>query len=337
MTDTTKDVLGALKQYVRNDIPNTMTLAEGGDTLRNAILDLNGGSDTIDPRTFRPGTELFAFVEEAITIIENEGIKGDEFFMKYVDYRNVAEGDQAVFTTIDNNPFMVSQIGRGNQAIARQRLNAYNQIEVKTIPRAVRVYEHVSRMLAGRVDFNTFIQLVAQSVQKQKYDDIYQIFLGLSKTTPGMYNEVVYSGSYSEQSVLDVIAHVEADNNAPASIIGTANALRRLQMTIMADSAKNDLYNVGYYGKFFGKDTYCIQSRYKTGTHEFIWPDNRIYIVASQDKWIKFVTEGRGYMDTRSFTENFDMTNEYWYITQYGVALLLAHAVGICDFTNTSN
>lgn len=333
MTGNT-ELLGALKQIVRNDIPSQMTLSESNEAMRNALIDLNGGSTKLDLRTFRPGTELFAFVEEAISIIENEGIKGDEFFMKFVDYRNVAEGDQAVFYTEDVDPFMVSQIGRGNQAIARQRINAYKQAEVKTWPRAIRVYEHISRLLAGRVDFEKFIQLVGQSVLKQKYDDIYNLFLALAKTTPGMYDDVVFSGSYDEKDVLKVIEHVEADNNASASIIGTAGALRRLEMSIMADQAKDDLYSIGYYGKFFGTPTFRIRSRYKTGTKEFIWPDNRIYVVASNDKFIKFVTEGPGLLDRRSYTENFDLTEEYWYITQYGLALMLAHAVGICDFTD---
>lgn len=331
----TQEMLGAVKQFMRKDIPERCTLSDSGEALTNMLVELNGGKRTLDIRTFRPGTELFAFVEQLITEVENETFKGDEFFTNFVDYRNIAEGDKAVFRTENTKPFMVSKIGRGNQAIARQRIGATGQIEVPTMPRAVRVSEHISRILAGRVDFASFISLVAKSVQQQQYADIYDVFLTLAQTTPGMYNEVVYSGSYNEKSILSVIKHVEADNNgAQASIIGPADALRRLQMTTLADDAKSDLYNVGYFGKFYGTPAYSVKPRYKAGTHQFLWPDNRLYVVSSKEKWIKFVTEGVGYMELRNFTENFDMTNEYWYITQYGIAILLSHAIGICDFTD---
>ena len=330
---TATDTLALAESILHNEVPKEYTSTDAQSALRHSIIELNNGSEKLNPRTFRPGTELFAFIEDLINIVENEGLKGDEFFMQFVDYRNVAEGDQNIFYTEDQDGFIVSEIGRGNQAIRRQRLGAGEQMTVTTRPYAIRVWEHLSRIMAGRIDFNTMVQRVATSIQKKKYEQIFETFQTITSATPGMYNELTYSGSYDEDSVLNVIEHVEADNNAPATIIGTRKALRKLQMDVLADGAKDDMYAMGYYGRFNGTPTYRIQSRYKEGTHDFIFPDDKIYVVAGNEKFIKFVTEGNAILDTRQAVENMDLTQEYWYITQYGIALMMGHGIGICTFT----
>lgn len=332
---TMNDTLELAKSVITHDVPREYTENDAQTALRHALIEMNGGSEKLNVRTFRPGTELFAFIEELINVVENEGLKGDEFFMNYVDYRNVAEGDQNIFYTEDTEGFIVSEIGRGNQAIRRQRLNAGQQVSITTSPKAVRVYEHLSRLMAGRVNFNTMVQRVAESINKKKYEDIFATFTGVTAATDGMYAQLVYSGTYTENNVLDVIEHVEADNNASATIIGTRKALRTLKTDtdLTSNMAKDDMYDMGYYGKFNGTPCYRIRSRYKTGTHDFIFPDNKLYIVAGNEKFIKFVTEGNAILDTRQAVENMDLTQEYWYITQYGIALMLNHGIGIVEFT----
>lgn len=333
MTDLINDVLGSAQQLIHNDVPTTFSKTTAEENLRKGILELNGGKDTLDPRTFRPGTELFAFVEQLIQVVENEGLQGDEFFMQFVDYRNVNQGDQMVFYTEDTDPFVVSEIGPGNQGIRRQRFGAHEQVMVKTSPKAIRVYEHLSRLLANRINFNTFVDRVATSIQQKKYEDIYALFTSLSQTTPGMSDDLVFSGTYTEADVLKIIDLVEAENNAPATIIGTRNALRKLNVDkdVISNLAKDDLYNMGYYGKFNGTDTFRVRPRFKAGTRNFIFPDNKLYIIAGNDKFIKFVTEGNALLDHVPAFNNMDLTQEYWYITQWGVALMLNHGIGICE------
>lgn len=334
MSDRVNEVLGAAKQIIHQDY-NTQKYSQSSaeEILKQGIRDLNGGKDTLDIHTFRPGTEMFAFVEQLIQIVENEGLKGDEFFMNFVEYRNVAEGDKLVFDVEDDDMFVVSEIGRGNQGIRRQRLTGMQQVTVETSPKAIRVYEHLSRLLANRVNFNTFVQRVAQSIQQKKYEDIYALFTSLAQTTPGMSADLVYSGTYSEASLLKVIDLVEAENNAPATIIGTRNALRKLDIDkdFTSNQAKDDLYNMGYYGKFNGTDTFRIRPRFKAGTRDFIFPDNKLYVIAGNQKFIKLVTEGNAILDHVPAVMNMDLTQEYWYITQYGTALMLSHGIGLYE------
>lgn len=330
---TVNDTLELTKAIIRNEVPKEYTSKDAQSALRQSLIELNGGSDQFSARNFRPGTEMFDFVEKYLDVVVNEGLKGDEFFMNYVEYINVNEGDKNIFYTEDKDTFVVSEIGRGNQGIRRQRLGWGEQFSVPTSPKAIRVYEHLSRIMSNRVDFSVLTQRVAASIQKHQYMDIFKLFTSLSATTQGMYAQATYTGTYDEDSILDVIQHVEADNEAPATIIGTLKALRQLEMDVVADQAKTDMYMMGYYGRFNGIPTFRIESRYAEGTRDFIFPDDKLYIVAGQDKFIKFVTEGQPLLNTVSALDNMDLTQEYFYIWQYGVAMWLMHCIGLVTLT----
>ena len=304
------------------------------EQLRLALIEANGGSDKITPRSLRDhGKELFALIEVAVEPILREGFQGDEFFNNYVEYANTAEGDQNIFTTEDNTLFIVSEIANGIQTPRRQRIGEKTEVTIPTTVKAVRIYEEASRLLAGRSDWNTFVQKLMRSVQNKRYDDIYTVFSGLSSTTPGLDTTYVVSGTYSEDKLLTLVEHVEAANGMPARIIGTKAALRKVTSAVTADAAENNYYNLGYYGKIAGVEMMAIAQRHKVGTSAFLIPDNRLWVVASNDKFIKFVTEGDSYINSKDMTENADMSQEYVYIEKTGCGLLLGAKLGVYDMT----
>ena len=71
-----------------------------------------------------------------------------------------------------------------------------------------------------------------------------QAFSGLSASTPGLDTTYVVSGTYKEEKLLELVAHVEAATGMTARIIGTKPALRKVTSAVMADAAKDSYYNV---------------------------------------------------------------------------------------------
>ena len=64
------------------------------DVLREALIAANGGSSKLNVKALRRNkVEIFEIIEELVPLMVNEGLKGDEFFMNYVEERNLAEGD----------------------------------------------------------------------------------------------------------------------------------------------------------------------------------------------------------------------------------------------------
>lgn len=302
------------------------------EKLRAALIEANGGSDKISAKTLRSkGGELFAIVEEIINVVVEEGLKGDEFFNDFVDYRNVAEGDKNEFLIPSNSTFIVSDMANGIATPRRQRIGEDRVVTVPTIVKGVRVYEELRRLLAGKTNWTTFIDKVSVAVMKRRLDDIYTAFSGISATTPGLDATYVTAGSYSEEAVLAIVDHVEAATGKKAMIIGTKPALRKLTTAVMSHEAESSYHNVGFIGKLAGVDMLGIMNRHKAGTNNFILPDNKIWIVASDDQFIKFVTEGEAFI--KETTDNADMSQEYTYIEQTGCAIALARKMGVYTIT----
>lgn len=303
------------------------SVKQSQDALREALVEANGGKTTLDYKALRhgQGAEVFAIIEELIPVMINEGLQGDEFFMNLVDYRNVAEGDQNNFLVEDKTLFTVAKAADGTQAIRRQRLGGVTETKIETTLRIVRIYEELNRILAGRVDFNTFVNKVAESFRRQMLDDIYALWSSASAADMGGATYFPAAGAYSESAMLTLVEHVEAAaGGKPATIIGTKAALRNLAESIQGNMAKDELHALGYYGTWFGTPCVAIPQRHQIGSTNFTMNDKVLTVIAGDDKPIKVVREGEGIVHMGDPFDNMDLTQEYVYGEKYGMGLVLA-------------
>lgn len=303
------------------------SVGQSQEVLRKALVEANGGSSVLDYKRIRDGkcTGLFSLIEEILSRTVVEGLQGDEFFNAFVDFRNVAEGDQNVFIVEDSNLFVVADAADGTQGIRRQRLGGSTETSIPTSLKVVRIYEELNRVLSGRVDFNTFINKVAESFRKKMLDDIYALWSGATAAQLGGVTYFPNAGSYDEDDLLDLISHVEAASGGrQATIVGTKKALRNLKESIQCDGAKDELHNFGYYGKFYGTPIVSVPQRHKFGSTEFVMDDDTITIIAGDDKPIKVVYEGDPIVLMGDPMSNADFTQEYLYGEKYGMGIILA-------------
>ena len=171
--------------------------------------------------------------------------------MNYVDFRNLAEGDENLFITEDDLMFEVSETADGTQAIRRQRLDGSSEQKLATSMKMLRIYDELNRVLAGRVDFNHMISKVSESFQRKVLNDIYALWI--NATTPGAaggapMGSAVYfpaAGNWNEDTMLTLIEHVEAASGESATIVGTKKALRNAKEGIQSDGAKEELHAMG--------------------------------------------------------------------------------------------
>ncbi len=297
------------------------------DVLRQALVDANGGSTVLDYKKIRDGkcSGLFTLIEEILSRTVVEGLQGDEFFNAFVDFRNVAEGDQNLFLVEDSNLFVVAEAADGTQGIRRQRLGGTTETAIPTSLKVVRIYEELNRVLAGRVDFNTFINKVAESFRQKMLNDIYALWSGATYQELGGIEYYPEAGEYDEDELLDLISHVEAAaGGKKATIVGTKKALRNLRESIQCDGAKEELHRLGYYGTFYGTPVVAVPQRHKVGSKDFVMDDDIITIIAGDDKPIKVVYEGNPIVLMGDPMSNADFTQEYLYGEKYGMGIVLA-------------
>ncbi len=187
---------------------------------------------------------------------------------------------------------MVSDLADGTQGVQRQRISGVSEVSIPTSRKVIKIYEELDRVLAGRIDFNEFIDLVAKSFRQDLLEKIQALWNSASADDFGGAVYFPAAGTYDEGALLDVIAHVEAAaNGEQATILCTKKGARMLGQSLQADSAKEDIYNQGYVGKFFGTPVVITPQRHKFGSTDFILPDNVFTVVAGSQKPIKVNTQ----------------------------------------------
>nr|DAP58602.1 MAG TPA: capsid protein [Caudoviricetes sp.] len=303
------------------------SVGQSMELLHKALVEANGGSTVLNYRNIRDGkcNGLFTLIEEILSRTIVEGLQGDEYFNALVDFRNVAEGDKNIFVVEDSNLFVVAEAADGTQGIRRQRLGGTSEVSIPTSLKVVKIYDEMNRVLSGRVDFNTFINKVAESFRQQLLNDIYTLWSGATATDFGGVTYFPTAGAYDEDELLDLIAHVEAAaNGRTATIIGTKKAVRNLAPSIQGSDSESDIYNLGYYGKFYGTPVMVTPQRHKIGSTEFTLDDNILTIIAGDDKPIKCVYEGNPIVLMGDPMTTGDLTQEYLYGEKYGMGIVLA-------------
>lgn len=311
----------------KGHIAGDYSVSDTQETLRQALIEANNGSSVLNLKDIRAGKcdQVFSIIEELVNVISEEGLKGDEFFVNMVEDRNVALGDSPRFHVEKECLFAVADIAEGTQGVRRQRLEAGNDITVNTQLHAIKIYEELNRVLAGRIDFNKFVDLVSKSFTKQELDEAYAAFVGMFSKLQAPYVE---TGSYDEEKLLDLIEHVEAATGETAMIVGTRKALRQVKQAVMSDSAKEDIYALGYFGKLAGTPMVAVKQRHEMGTTNFILDDKTLYVFAGDAKPIKRVTEGDVTMLMGDPMTNADLTQEFLMMKRTGIAIVLDREFG---------
>ncbi len=319
--------------------PANYSVSDSTETLREALIEMNGGSTKLDYKKIRDGqcNGMFTLVEEILKRTIPEGLQDSDFFNALVEFRNMAEGDQNVFEVEDNNWYLIAKAADGTQGIRRQRLSGISEVTIPTELRVVKIYEEMNRILSGRADFNQMIADVTKSFRQQLLNDIYGCWANATATDFGGTTYFPAAGTYSEDALLEVIAHVEAASGGQAAkILGTKKALRKLSPSIQSDGYKDAMYNNGYAGKFFGSDVVVIPQRHKVGSTSFVMPDDTITVIAGETTPIKCVYEGQSIMSMGNFMNNADLTQDYFYGEKYGIGLLMTggnEGIGKYQFT----
>lgn len=320
---TTNEIVRLAVDVYKGKPTGKYSADQSADVVHKAILAANGGKNYLDKRDVRDGkcSELFAIIEETITKTVIDGLQGNEFFMNMVEYKNLKLGDTNEFYIPDDSLFYVEEVARGIQGIRRQRMNGGTRFSVSMKTYGVKVYEELDRMLSGRTDLNAMIDKVGQSILKKQYDDIFKAWTGIVSNSGTTY--IPTAGSYSEAALLELCEHVETNNGQAPVIMGTRSALRKITTSVIADSAKEDMYKMGYYGSFNGIPMIRINQIHEVNTDNFILPDNQVYIIGVNTKPIKYVNEGEALIVPPTFGMNADFSEDYLFVNNAGIQVVI--------------
>lgn len=314
-------------------VPSAFSEGNPSDVIRNALIEANGGSTKIDVKAMRKANgSFYELVEELIVASIIEGLPESNPIFKWAETKNGKAGDKPEFRVHKDSVLAVAEVANGTLGIRRQRIFGDTTKTLTPIPHAVKVYEELQRLLAGRADWVDFVNAVSRSFILDTNRAIADAFASIATTTPNVISE---TGSFSEASMVDLIEKVEMNNpGKTARIFGTKTALRNLNVStsnMVGETIKDDYYNMGYMGKFNGTEVFELKNGLKTDGTTKILDDTKLYVIATDEQFIKYYNEGDALIVESKLGDNSDLTQDYTVINTYAVAVELADKIGLYD------
>ena len=324
-----KDIQAVVKLAVDRSKGSVLqyTPGQADDVIRQVLIEANHGKEYLDYRDVRDNKmgAFYTIVENIIQETVVNGLTGNEFFNNLVETKVVNHGEKPEFIVEGNDLFTVAEVSGGNQGIRRQRLTGSKSVVVPTYWLAVKVYEELERILAGKASVTDLVNGASKSYQQEILQRVFTVFSSITADDLGG-DVFVQKGSFDVDAMLDLIEHVEAETGAPAIITTTKKGARKLPTsydgTSMSNQAKDDLYGQGYFGKFYGTPIVITPQRHKVGSKEFIFDDNTINVVASNGKPIKSILEGAPIMNMDNPMNNPDMVQNYLFAQKVGIGFV---------------
>lgn len=310
---------------------------EASEVIRKAFVDMIG-TDKPTPRQFRKHkNDIFEIIEVVLDELVDEGWENNKFFEQFVEYRNLNLGDINEFYVEDKTMLTVSKVAQGHWDLRRQKLNIGDSFTVQTDVYGASVYTDFLRFLAGRIDWGKLVDKIQEAVKFKMATEIYVNFMSSMNYLPAQFK---HTGSFSEDAMLDIVGHVQASSNyAPVVIAGTRKALKEIVKSysgtnsfLISENMKDNINQTGILETWNSIPLLEIPQVHVPNTFDFMLDDKRLMILPANSKPIKVVREGQSLIkEVSDGTTNADMSMEYKFLTQFGVATIFNVMYGMYE------
>ena len=279
--------------------------------------------------------QTYNIIEDIIDERLQSGWGENPFFQRFVEMKNLADGDRNEFYIPADTILTVTKFSGNHHDLTRQKLGIGRTISLTTDWYGIKVYEEFERFMAGRIDWAEFITKMYEAIDKKLNDMLFQSFMGLDDYVPAAY---AFAGTITAEAILERVEKVEIATGYPAFICGARTALAKItaltDATMWSNDMKNERNTLGQLGTWQGVELLRIPQTFVQGTREFAYPQNKFFILPKADnRPIKLVYEGDGYFNENTSAEtNRDMTIEAEYQTKLGIATVFGYDYAVGEF-----
>jgi hypothetical protein len=130
-----------------------------------------------------------------------------------------------------------------------------------------------------------------------------------------------------------MIAHIEAETGQDCVIMGTRQALAKIDTAIVSEKLKENRNYMGYYGIFNGVNMLEFRQVHRAGTTEFAIDPNFLLVCPTGNQaMVRLVLEGDSFIQDVENNQG-DLSREYLFIKKAGILVVAANAYGIYRMT----
>lgn len=289
-----------------------MTKREAEDKLREFTRDFFGLTKDSSKRDRKNAykkyaDEYFAVIEEVSDFVVTTGFRENEWFTALTNYRNLAEGDENLFTNEAMDTILaIGTMGKRHHDTILQRLPQGKSYSVETDVYGAAVGADIDRYIIGQEDFTKLIDAISKAFIEQ----IQTLILGMVETA---YTKLPVQTGFVESGALTVANRKKfnkvaekvstANDNASVIIMGTISALQELDNLIpvnwIAASQKEQVAQTGRLGNYGKYQLVEIPQRFaRNDVTRDLYRDDRLYFFAQGDnKLVDFVDIGEVLID----------------------------------------
>ena len=271
------------------------SVKEREDAIREKLFEVLG-VEGYEVNSFRKAMRrnkvaVFEIIEEVIdNILANGDYKNNTFYNHFVEVKNIALGDANEFYIEGGNILEVAEFSGSHWDLKRQRLDIGEALRVPMRDYGIKVYEYAERIASGRADFGKVVAEIAKAVERKMGELAEATFAKAMSKVPA---EFKVTGSFDAEEIIELCQHVEGANGVAPILVGTKLAIRKLQgVEDMSEGMKDAKNAHGMLPVWQGIPCLEIAQGHKMGTFEFTMPNDKVYVIAGDQKPVKMVLEG---------------------------------------------
>lgn len=281
----------------------------------------------------------FDLIEEVLDDLLITGWQENPFFAEFVDRRNLRNGDKNLFVTEDDTILTVEKIAGNHHDLDRQRLGVGEAFSVNTAWYGVKVYAEFERIVMGVESWDKLVSKVYEAFDKFVINMMYAA-VGQAATKMAAITLFHKTGTLTLANIAELAGNVEAANiGCEVTIMGTKAALTKLyalsEPNWVSDGMKDERNQTGRLGYWNGYRLVEIPNAFtdKTMTAKLVSDSQIMFMpVSAENKFVKFVDEGDGVItEITDEATRVDMTYEFEYQRQMGVAVVIRRNFGVYD------
>ena len=288
--------------------------------------------------------EIATLIEDVIVEKMNSGWNAaNAKFMEYVREINLADGDKNEFYVEDNSLLVVSKFAGNHHDVVRQAVKPGKVFSIETSWYVIKVYTDFELFQLGKVDFAGLVDKMYKSIEQYRYAALFAAFMSLDSSLP---TDMILGTAISDATVDSIIEHIEmvkAVTGKEAILVGTRQAIQKLQSTVPYDiysgAMKDERNQNGILGYWEGYECLALSRVNKAGTRESVFSvddQKKIFImpVNMDDAPIIRVNEGDvAYYETGMDGLKKDMTVDAEIAYKEGIGVIISELFGMILIT----
>lgn len=344
---TYDQMFNLMSDLIHKNLESGISEKEANDKIRTMMMGVFGLNEEsaknpkILNRAIRKHKdEFFEIIEDVVSDMLVQGWENDPFFMKYVETKNIADGDANEFYVEKETLLSVHEVAGDHHYITVQRLGNGETFSVKGKRYGAAVGTDIRLYLLGRVDFAKMITKIYEAFDRKIKDEVYAEFAGIGSKLPvsAVFNKALQITPANKSQVDDLIEMVSAANGGEEVIlVGTSSAVKQLEKLTDVDwvsgNMKDEKYKTGRLGYYEGTGIVEIPQRLireKDGSlSKLIKTDQIMVLPVGMDRPVKFVNFGNpSVYEVRDAGEHMDDTMVYSYEQSFGVQSVIGKYFG---------